>query len=178
MNLPPNSNLGPTPDFFLNHVLTPRKVVEVNAYLIEEANVSGFVTLLLAVVHMDNGLFMIVRAGKTTGPKATGWTSFNKRPSDDIFESLSEAIDHLKPGEKSALRMKATASAFKCSWCELVFKEGVDTHHPLMVRISNKLSIDETLCDDCIRYVYEKIQPIMEGRIQRQAPRKGRNIIL
>lgn len=164
-----------TPSFFHIHALTPQAVDSVHSCVSQDANMAGYDVLLLAIVELANGSFMIVRAGRDV---LGYWKLLGERFVNVRYSSFVRAVESLTDLERSALNLAVVGTQHKCSWCELVFAEG-DQRHVLMVRVSNRLSADDHLCDECLKSAYDQIQPILEnGRIRKLPPRKGRNIIL
>lgn len=180
MSLKPIHNQATiTKEFFRKNDLTPSHVDYLYTYVVEEANApasaNGFDLLLLALVRLDSNIFVVVRAARNS----SGWTLLTNKKPEVYFDSIDKAAASLNAAEKRALNLNDTMfGIFKCTWCELVFGVG-DTHNAVQIRLSTRLSVDETLCDECVKKLYDQIQPILENaRAAKPVPRKGRNIIL
>lgn len=165
--------------FFSMHHLTPRDVDVIMAYYIEENFAKSYDRTLLAVVRMDNDLFMVIRAVRNSIDSR--WTTLHARNAEVVFDSMEGAVSILSLLELKKLKLYVATNGVvihKCSWCELVFSVN-DQRNIFTVRVSNTLSADETLCDECIQHAHDMIQPILaNARIRKPDPKKRRNIIV
>jgi hypothetical protein len=163
------------PDVLMKLGLTTHPVDEVCCWYVESGSPqSRYQTIMLAIVR-SGALYNILRAAQDLMGQ---WMQIHS-PGQSGFTSVHAAVEALSgvEAEKMTGSLKSS-SEYKCARCELVFSKA-DDRHQISVHLATRMSVTEKVCDECLAFLYDAINPIIRSRSSKSAPEKrGRNIIL